>query len=903
MAEEMRLHLEGLAERHAAAGLSPKEARDAALRQFGHVEGLKEQSRDQRRVGWVEDLFRDFVYAIRSLRSNPGFTAVAVFTLALAIGLNSTTFFLIDKLFICPVAPVDRGHVVTIHTGRKQADGQRSFRAFSFAEFIAIAQAADVFDRVAAVQLSTAAVGRDEDVKTLLVCLVSQDYFSVFGAVPASGRFFRAEETQPNAAQSAAVLSYTFWQKLGGRPDVVGSRITINRRDYTIIGVAPRGFSGANSVAGPEVWLPLGVASAVVRGWTGAEDLSDARVRPLALIGRLLPHLTVNAANARLPDIDARLNASPLSDPDGARQLLVKLPPRLDLSFVWPSDQPWVDESIRTSLGLAMMVLLVASLNLANLLLVRGMTRRKEIAVRLSLGASRGRVVRQLLTEGALLALMGAAAGGIICWWTGQLLTGFFQHIMAGGATSFNLEIEVDPPLLIATLFFCLTATLLFALGPALQATKLDLIEQLKLQPGAASRAGRWNRLFSLQHCLVMGQLALSVMLLFCAGLFVRSNQDESRTDATYLGFQTEREFVAHVNYELTDSCTPDQLKSRQRALLARVRAITGVERASLSSLVPYSTFNWDIRLVSAEQTSTAAAAAHRETVTSVRSLFTAVTDGYFQMLEIPLRRGRDFTPTEAVEGRGRPVAIISEELARTLFGDVDPIGRCLQGAEPGEREIEVVGVVRGPRNDGDWEQRPWPRIYRPLGQVLVPDTYVHVKIAPGTIPGPMLTQLGREMRALDPRTPVLSLQPLAEIVASNVNRVARFLTADIFAISGGLVLILALIGVYGVKAHTVALRTREIGIRIALGARRQEVLALILRQAVVQILVSVAVGGALALAAGRVLSSVLIKISPDDPAALLTSTGLLSTASLVAALVPALRAARTDPTITLRTE
>ena len=546
-------------------------------------------------------------------------------------------------------------------------------------------------------------------------------------------------------------------------------------------------------------------------------------------------------------------------------------------------------------------VLLVACLNVANMLFSRGVSRQKEIAIRLSLGASRWRVVRQLLVEGLLLALAGGVVGLLLSRWSNALMVeAAGQH---GGALALHLSTALDWPLVAATFGLCLFATVLCSLVPALRATRLNLVDDLKQQAGEPAGSGRWGRFFSFRHCVVMTQIALSLMLLFSTGLLLRavSGLENDR------GFETDHQVIANLDYYLAG--TPSaEMPARQRALLARAASLPGVERAALASAVPHNfDTHWSrifaVGAAAAGQSADSLGDGGRDGATTI------VSHGYFATMGIPLLRGRDFTEAEGSQAGGQRVAIIDESLGRSLFGDQDPVGlhialkKTEADGQHAQWEIEIVGVVHSPREDAFQPAQDTPRLYRPLGQSKITNTFLHVKLAqPAAIPD-LISALRHDLRALDPATPLLVCEPFSALIGSNLNVWSVRFLAILFTLFGVIAVTLAVVGVYGVKAYVVARRTREIGIRIAIGARPADLLALLLKQGVLQTAVGLAAGLALAVLAGLGLARMLYRINPIDPWLLLGAAAIVALVSILACLVPALRATRINPTEALRAE
>ena len=468
-------------------------------------------------------MIRDFKFAFRQLFKTPGFTTVAVLTLALAIGVNSAIFALINGVVLRPVVPVRPAEVVNVFTARQNAS--HDYRQFSYHEYRELRESGgDVFVDVAALEFAVAGIGRDHEMRRSFAFLTSENYFPLMGVQAFRGRFYNAEECKPNANMAVVVSSYGFWKRNGGRDDFVGSTLQINGQPYTVIGIAPDGFSGANALIAPDIWVPIGIRSELGSAFGDSEtthDLLDAKNYTFNLVARMRPGLTFDAAKARLPVLAQRLNAIQPDGSEGARELQIQTPARFGLSTQPENDGPLT--LIATLLtAMAGAVLLIACLNLANMLLARGTSRSKEIAVRLAVGASRWQIVRQLMSEGLLLAVCGGLIGLVISAWCNDLLLQQLRSLLASVNFSFVVKLRSDSVVLAVTFLFCLLATMLFSLGPALKATKADLVNDLKEQVGEPARIGRLSRFFAPRHISVMVQIALSLMLLFAAGLFFR---------------------------------------------------------------------------------------------------------------------------------------------------------------------------------------------------------------------------------------------------------------------------------------------------------------------------------------------------------------------------------------------
>jgi predicted permease len=887
MTDEMRSHLELQTERNIATGLNPNEARYLAQRQFGNVASVQEEARAARAWVWLEQSAQDLRYAARQLWKAPGFTAVAVITLAIGFGVNATMFQFVQNMFLRPVIQQKRGHLAALYTS--EAKPGANYRDFSFAEYSTLRSSREIFSGIGAMSFDYGAVGRGDAVKRSFLCFVSDNYFQLLNVQPLAGRFFTAEETRPNAARAVVVANYALWQRLGARPDFVGSQIEINTHSFTVVGIAPAGFGGMHVSIGPDVWLPLGAMPvALVR----ADDLLDPKTFQLSLFGTLRPGLTLETARSRMGGLARVLDALAISGE--SRRLVLTAPPLFSVGNTAPVDESNLASFAALSLGLSASVLVVACLNLANMLLARGTARRKEIALRLSLGATRGRVVRQLLVESLLLAGIGSIFGLMVAEWTGVVITEFARAAFAEGIFTLTVHSNsVNVGVLLVTVFLAVASTLVFGLAPALRVTRSDLVDDLKQQGGQPASGASGNRFLSGRHCLVMAQISLSLMLLFSAGLFVRGARKAVDRDP---GFRTEGELVFNVDYGFTGaSGTP--VSRKQEALLAQAIGTPGVARAALSSALPYNfESHW-------QKFATAGTIDGRESVSSATSAcVTEVSRNYFQTLGIPLLRGRDFTAAENQPNHLPLVALIDDQLARALFGGDDAVGRHMVASGDDRNAIEIIGIVRSPYDDV-WDQSPPCRVYRPLGQIRRPNTYLHVQLISPTAESAVLGELRRTLGAMDPEAPLLFAKPFSSFVQKNINLLLPRMAAIAFGAFGVISLLLAMVGVYGVKAYAVASRTKEIGIRLALGARPRDVMAMILRQGALQACAGVLVGTGLALVAGQALSKMLYQVSPIDSPSLVLAVVMVTFAALLACFIPARRATKVDPMVALRTE
>lgn len=845
-------------------------------------------------------MIQDFKFAVRQLRKTPGFTAVAVLTLALAIGVNSAIFAIINSVVLRPMVPIRPNEIVNVFNCRQNA--AHDYRQFSYNEYRELRQTGDVFADLAALEFAVAGIGRDHQMRRSFAFITSENYFSLMGARPFRGRFYNAEECKPNANIPVVVASYGLWQRQGSRNDFIGSTLQINGEPYTVVGISPRGFSGASALIAPDIWVPIGMRARLGSAFADEEtmhDLLNPKNYAFNLVGRLKPGLTMETAKPRVPVLSQRFNAMQ-TDAEFTREIQIQKPSRFSLSTA-PEDDGPVGLIGTLLMAMAGAVLLIACLNLANMLLARGTARAKEVALRLALGASRWRIIRQLLCEGLVLAICGGVLGLILSLWCNKLLLHSLSSVLSNVNFSFVVDLTPNLPVLAVTLLFCLLATMLFSLGPALKATKADLVTDLKQQAGEPARLGRFSRFFAPRHISVMAQIALSLMLLFVAGLFFRG---ALKAAALNPGFIAAGDLVTELDFTLLKKNAADARRIIFQTV-ERARQLPGVTAVGVGTMLPYGNFTTTRRVMSTRQTLSTDPKAPDP---GVGTLYTATTPGYFDAIGVRILRGRDFTQAECEAKDGRRIAIIDEELAKKLFPNDQAIGQHVRYTIPPKdgspNDFEVIGVVGTHRHDVQ-NDTYLARIFVPLAQGYSGNVYLHVRfnrVDRNAVAG-IIPTLRTTLQEVDSDLPILGIEPFADRMEKSAGLWIVRLGAILFGGFGCIALLLAIVGVYGVKAYAVACRTREIGIRMALGARRKDVFALIMRQGALQTALAVTAGLLLSLGAGRVLAQILYGVSPSDPFALITSSVILTGAALLACFLPARRATHVNPLTALRTE
>ena len=844
----------------------------------------------------MRSLLQDLRYGARILRRAPGFTMVAVLVLALGIGANTAVFTIVNALLLRPLNNGDTQAVVGLYS-RDTARPDR-YRGFSYPNYLDVRERSGLFTELAALDFSMVGLSENGVTRRVFVALVSSNYFSALGVGTARGRAFSREEERPGRAGNVAIVSYEYWRRTGFDAGILERTLRLNGRPFTIVGVTPEGFNGTTAIVTPEIWLPLGVHDDVMSAAFSEgppRRLDDRSNHGLMVIGRLRPDITEAHATARLAALSTQLaQAYPAEDRDQA--LVLRSLSRLSLG-THPQDDS--EEVVVSALLLAMsgVVLVIASMNLANMLLARGSMRRKEFAVRIAVGGSRMRVIRQLLTEGLLLSILGATAGLVLAFWATRLLVVSLAPIMPLLVT---FDPRPDVRVLGATVAFAVASTIVASLGPAWRFSRPDLVPDLKAQ-GHEDRVRRgWRALASARHGLVVGQVALSLVLLTAGGLFLRGALQAAASDP---GFRLERGLVLGLDPTLA-GYDPARTATAYRDVLARVRSLAGVESASLASIVPFGEFT-DMRDV--EPAGAGPARRHEP----VGAHYIVVGADYFAALGLPVLRGRGFTRAEEEEERGRGVraVVIDEPLARRLWPDRDPVGQSLRfvtrdAAAAPQAPWEVVGVVPGVRHDLLDRVAP-PHVYLSMGSDARPAMTLHVRVAQsgGAAAHRMIGTIRRELHAIDPAFPVLTARTFAEHRDASLMLWVVRTGATLFTTFGALALLLAAVGLYGVKSYLVSQRTREIGIRMALGAQSRDVLGMVLRDGARVTATGLGIGLALSAGVALLLRSMLYRVNPFDPVTFVAAPSVLALAAFVACWLPARRATRVVPVQALRNE
>lgn len=835
----------------------------------------------------METIFHDLRYGLRVLRASPGFAAVAVLSLALGIGANTSIFSVVNAALLRPLPVTEPDRLVFVFNGSRTSPWGVS----SYPDYLDYRDKNEVFSDLLTYSSITMSARSDDQTDLISGSIVSGNFFDALGVRAAIGRTFTPEEDKTPNTHPVAVISHGLWERrFGGDPKTIGQQLALNGHAFTIIGVTPAGFNGPDVLEDNEIYVPI-MMQALVRpprgGFSGDMNpdlLSRRGSRWMKMIGRLKPGVSFEQAQAAMTTIAAGLEQA---YPEDNRERIAALFP---VSKVDPQGYTQLISVAGLLLAVVGMVLLIACANVANLLLARASARRKEIAVRLAMGASRWRLVRQLLTESVLLSLAGGVVGLLLALWTIDLLK---TATPASGIFSFTLDYRLDGRVLAFTFVLSLATGVIFGLAPALQASRSDLVPALK---GEDSAAAQGRRSFSLRNLLVVAQVALSLVLLIGTGLFLRSLSNAQEIDP---GFDADRILDAQLNINLL-RYTKTQGREFYRQIVERVEALPGVESASLARIVPLSGSSRNLSFFIQGQDGPDNVSRSEGTGLDAENQYIVNTNvvglKYFQTMGIPMLNGRDFT---AQDNEGAPLAaIISESVARRYFGGQDPLGQRVSFRGAQGPWSEIIGVVRNSKYRTLGEN-PRPLVYVPLAQNHETGMALHVRTK--VDPTSLAASMRREIQALDPNLPVTNLQPLSQVVAESL--FAARMGATLLAIFGSLALLLAAIGLYGVMSYSVSRRTREIGIRIALGAGKGNVLRLVLKEGLTLVGGGVAAGLLIAAAATRLLTSFLYGVSPLDAMTFAAIPLVLGLVALLASYLPARRAAKVDPMIALRYE
>lgn len=876
MEEEFRFHIEQATLRNMKRGMDPDEARRAAHVEFGGVERQKERTRDERGIRLFVNSGQNLRYAWRILRKSPGFSLLAVVVIALGIGTTTAMFSVVNSLLITPIFEDESESVLRIYTDDPE-DGRP--RWTSYPDFLDLKREADLFDAVGATSdIFPFSLVTDQGAETVLCDIFSAGFFEAVEITPHLGRTFLPEEDEPGLAQPVVMVSHSAWvERHGSDPDIVGKTLKLNGYLVTVVGVGPPGFKGVFILVDTEYWVSWGTAAIVNEAYAYMEDRGN---RECTIFARMKPGVSIEQAQAQLDALSAGLaDRYPETNEGRTFRAFPSSDVRVD---------PLMDKALVPMSGFLMaivtLVLLVACSNLAGFLLMRAISRRREITVRIALGVGRWRLISQLLTENVLLSLAGGLLGIVIAWGFADAITSWRIPL----PFTLGVELNIDGTVLMFALLLSLLTGLLIGLVPALQSSRPDLVTTLK-DASATSTPGRRN--FRLRNIFIVAQVAVSVVLLIGAVLFLRSLGFRRNID---FGFEPENLAIAAVDVALGGYEDEESARAFLERYRERILAHPEVEAVSLSSRVPFGLFGAGDRTIVRRPDITLLEGEEEELP---EAHMARVTPDFFETMGIRVTQGETFPFIPP--GSAPRIALVNEQLADLLWRDEAVTGRTMLLGEEGEaRAVEVLGVVSNARFasiKGD----PEPFIYLPFAGRY---TMTAILLARTTGSASALPDLfSRELSSLDSSVPIFDARTMEEHldIVTFVDRSAAIL----LSIFGVLAMIMASIGLYGTIAFSVSLRTREVGIRMAMGAGQRQVVMMVLGQGVRLIIIGVVIGCVIAGLVSQLLARILMGVSALDPVSFIGVTLMFMTVSLLASWVPASRAARTDPMNTLRYE
>ena len=895
--DELAQHLDDRYQELRAAGASDDEAQRLALDELDDHDLLAREMRPLRQASMPEpiapgaprrggfgDAWQDLTYAARMLRKHPGFAAAAILTLALGIGANTAIFSLVNATLLQRLPVQNRERLDYVFNGA-------SWNVLSYPAYVALRDGARTLDGLAAWGGLTASLNADGETDLVSGVIVTGNFFDLLGITAERGRLLSPSDDVTPGGHPVAVISHRLWQtRFAGKADILGSEVRMNGGVFTIVGVAPRDFPGPQLGVMRDVYVPM-MMQALMRppraGYSGEQNpdlLKNPNNGWLFQFARRKSGVSAPQAQA---DLAAVATTYVRSRNPNAR------PPALALVPIDVGDQNQRQQlrSVATLLGCVVgAVLLIACANVANLLLSKAAARRREVAIRLALGASRWRIVRQLLTESVLLSVIGGAAGVFLAW---IVVQSFEAAPPPAGALPIALDFTIDRRVLAFSLVLSVLTGLIFGTAPALQASRPGLVPALKDESFVPD--GR-SRRFNLKKTLVVAEVALSLLLLSAAGLFIKSLETVQTIDA---GLAVDELVTAPLSVNLLRYTRAqgrefyqrvvdrmEQMPGVKSASVARVAVLTGASRVTSISVEGRS----DSGNRSSSEGAGFAPARGQEALVNV------IGPGFFDTLGIAMVKGRDFT-TQDGEGRP-PVAIVSDAMAKEFFPGEDPLGKRFVIAGPGANLpwIEIVGVTRDSKYRSLSEPAS-PVVYLPLAQQHETGMTLYVRAAGS--PAQLVAQIRREIQAIEPNLPVPNIQTMHDTIGASLY--APRMGAMLLSVFGGLALLLAALGVYGVLAFSISRRTREIGIRMALGADRQRVFALVLREGMWLVGIGLAIGLAAAYFSSASIEAFLFGVNTRDAMTFAGVPCILAAVALLACYLPARRAMRVDPMVALR--
>src|SRR5579859_3434434 len=861
--QELEVHLDLLADENVRRGMAPEEARRAARIRLGGLTQLRDTNRELRSLPMIETFLQDTRYAFRMLRKNPGFTAVAVFTLALSIGANTAIFSVVYAVLLKPLPYAQPNQLFNVFEVQSQAGIKGT--GWSYANFAELREQNHVFTDMAGSQHHQLTLTGRGEPSVINTSVVTSQFFSVFGEKPLAGRIFSTDDGKPGAP-AVVILSENLWRgSFGADPNIVGSSINLDKRTFTVVGIMPAAFRFPAVSQSEQVWIPL-VQDPLFSSW-----MDRRGGHWLQVTGRLKPGVSMTQAQAELDAISARLGKEFPAENDGWAVRMVPLQQMIVGK---------VKSALLVLLGAVGLVLLIACANIANLLLTRATSRAREIAVRTTLGAGRTRIVRQLLSETAVLGLLGGLAGIALAYWGVQVLS----SLLPLDLPRVN-AIRVDNLVLGFALLLSAVASCVFGLAPALFAANSNLQSSLREGGGRSGESRNRRRARSF---LAAGEIALAMVLLVAAGLLLRSF---SKLMSVSPGFDAQHVIQADISLPRFQYSTPQQWAAFSGELLARIQAHPGLQNSAVAVPRPIGDgfVNLGFDIIGSPASSASA---------SRTANYVSVSPEYFRVMAIPLLAGRLFNSHDVMSAPR--VALISEVMARLYFPNQNPLGKQLTFGFPPDSGAarEIVGIVGNVR-DVALGQDPGPMMYVPYAQSPFWGANLVVKSTLSL--SSVAAAIRQEVQKIDKDLPVTEVAKIPDLIDASVAQ-PRFRTF-LLGLFAAMALVLAATGIFGVISYSVSRRTNEIGIRVALGASRSSIFRMVLRETLVLTIAGMAVGIPCTLVTSRLLGHMLFNVSPNDPATLAGVALSLAAVAALAGYIPARRAMRVDPMVALRYE
>ncbi len=882
---DIREHIERETQDNIERGMTPEEARYAAMRRFGNATRVKEETREVWSIVWLEQLIEDVRFGLRMLRKSPSFTAVALLTLALGIGANTAMFSLLDQVVLRLLPVRDPERIVIVRETGNHYGNSFGPNTISWPMFEDLRDNNQVFSGMFCRFPARVTISGGDRAAQIPAELVSGSYFPILGVGAALGRTIAPDDDAVPDSGPVVVLSYNFWRSyFDGDRSIVGRTINLNSYAMTVIGVAQPGFDGLELGAPAKVFVPIIMKTEMTPHSDGLKD-RRRRLSWVTAYGRLKPGVSIEQAQLSLQPLMHSILEMEVQQPEFTRSATPAdrepfLRNRVELL---PGSENDLREDMRKPLwllvALTAAVLLLACANLANLLLARATAREREFAVRLAIGADRGRIVRQLLTESLLLSAVGASVGLALAFLTDRILLRIY--LPADAAAEFVVSPIPDGRVLAFVVGAMFLTSLVFGLLPAVRGSRTEITLSLKDRSGAASASG-----ISLRRMLVGIQVALSLLLLVGAGLFVRTLRN---LDSLGPGFPTDHLLTFRIDPSL-NGYSDEQTKSFYQRLDINLQTMPGVESVGFSAMALLKGYAWQNAVLGKD---------FEGAPIEEQPVLCEVGPGYFATLGIPIVTGRAFTAQDVGPAK---YAVINESFAKQYFPGRDPLGQrfgLVDDMEPVSPDIEVIGVIPD-RKYRDLRETPPAQAYFPYLEG-VHFRFMNIYLRAQGDPRQIENELRERMRQFDPHVPVVELQTVNEQIGFSL-RTER-LVASLSAVFGGLATLLAVIGLYGVTAYAVMRRTREIGIRMALGAIPTDVIAMVMREVLILIGAGLAAGFLLALTLANLVRSQLFGLNPRDPLTFVSSAIVLTVAAGLAGLIPALRASALAATTALRHE